>query len=286
MLKSALRMAAMNKCAACGFESDNFPDSICPQCGKKLPASAPSSPLILAFAFLQAALITGFLLAFHFPRPLIAFAAPASFIVTLLASRLRRAAPVAQPRMRRAQPSQPLAVRLIDLAIAFCGVTFVLCLLFGFVIFMNSRDAWQRMQGQPYHATTFQVTSVYYQKYYEATSRTLRAHVFASGIVEGKKEWMDLLPYLRTTPHDRYELEDLVPRGTVIPVYLFPSLSGQARVQLIGPIPPAEANYDQATWVLKHGLIALGILALFIFVLVLIRRACRPSAFRAHAAGA
>jgi hypothetical protein len=73
------------------------------------------------------------------------------------------------------------------------------------------------VQGQPYHATTFQLTRPYYQK--SAGMHGPDVAVYASGMVEGKKEWMNLL--LKRAPRDQAELNDSVPPGTVIPVCLF-----------------------------------------------------------------
>jgi hypothetical protein len=47
---------------------------------------------------------------------------------------------------------------LLDLTIAIVVLVFLSCLLFGFVAFINAHFDFRRVQGQPYHATTFQVT--------------------------------------------------------------------------------------------------------------------------------
>lgn len=111
----------------------------------------------------------------------------------------------------------------------------------------------------------------------------------ASGVVEGNKEWMNLFPYLNTKPRTQEELESMVPAGTVIPIYLFSDLKGTARVQLIGPLPPAEANHKQAMLVLNRALTMIAALAAAIFALVRIRRSSmerREQAFvQASAAG-
>src|SRR5580700_3991714 len=90
---------------------------------------------------------------------------------------------------------QPTSVILLNLTIAILGLAFLACLLFGFVTFINAHNAFKRVQGQPYHATTFQVTRPYYQK--SAGMHGPDVAVYASGIVEGNKEWMDLVPYLK-----------------------------------------------------------------------------------------
>jgi hypothetical protein len=169
----------------------------------------------------------------------------------------------------------------LNLAIAILGLAFLCCLLFGFVAFVNADIAIKRIQGQPYHATTFQVTRLYYQR--SAGMHGPDISVYASGMVEGEKEWMNLVPYLRRVPRDRFpqnqgEVNDLVPPGTVIPVYLFPNLKGQSRIEVIDVFPPGEASRRTKTWVLQRAPVALAVLGALIFLLVRIRRLCSSSA--------
>jgi hypothetical protein len=159
---------------------------------------------------------------------------------------------------------------LLDLTIAILGLAFVACLLFGFVTFLNAHIAFKRVQGQPYHATTFQVTRPYYQK--SAGMHGPYIQAYASGMVEGKKEWMNLFPYLKRFPRDQAELDDSVPPGTVIPVYLFPNLKGRSRIQVVDVLPPGEASRRTEMWVLRRAPMALALLGALIFLLIRIRR--------------
>jgi hypothetical protein len=168
--------------------------------------------------------------------------------------------------------SRPMSVTLLDLTIAILGLAFLACLLFGFVTFINSHNAFKRVQGQPYHATTFQVTSPYYQKNAGMRGGGPHVMVYASGIVEGNKEWMNLLPYLKRVPRDQAELNDSVPPGTAIPVYLFPNLKGRSRIQVIDVLPPGEASRRTETWVLRRAPVALAVLGALFLLLVRIRR--------------
>ena len=163
-----------------------------------------------------------------------------------------------------------MSVIFVDLTIAILGLAFLACLLFGFVSFINAHNAFKRLQGKPYHATTFQVTRPYYQR--SAGMHGPDVAVYASGMVEGKKEWMNLLPYLKRAPRDQTELNDSVPPGTVIPVYLFPNLKGRSRIQEIDVLPPGEASRRTETWVLRRVTAALAVLGGLIFLLVRIRR--------------
>jgi hypothetical protein len=164
----------------------------------------------------------------------------------------------------------PVSVLLLNLTIAILGLAFLCCLLFGFITFINAHNAFKRVQGQPYHATTFQVARPYYQK--SAGMHGPYVSVYASGMVEGKKEWMDLLPYLKRVPRDQVELNDSVAPGTVIPVYLFPNLKGRSRIQVIDVLPPGEASRRTETWVLRRAPVALAVLGVLILLLVRIRR--------------
>jgi hypothetical protein len=166
--------------------------------------------------------------------------------------------------------SQPASRILLTLSIAILGLVFVCFLLFGLVIFANAYLAFKRVQGQPYHATTFQVIRPYYQKHPGMHGPDI--WVAASGMVEGKKEWMDLVPYLKRIPRDQGELNALVPPGTTIPVYLFPTLKGETRIHVIGDLPPAEASRRTETRVLTRAPLGLAVTGTLIFFLVRMRR--------------
>src|ERR1700733_4740626 len=172
--------------------------------------------------------------------------------------------------------AQPMSVILLDLTIAILGLAFLACLLFGLVTFINAHLAFKRVQGQPYHATTFQVTRPYYQE--SAGMHGPDVAVYASGMVEGKKEWMNLLPYLKPVPRGQAELNDSVPPGTVIPVYLFPNLKGQSRIHVIDVLPPGEASRRTETWVLRRAPAAIAVMAALILLLVRVRRFCASPA--------
>ena len=143
-----------------------------------------------------------------------------------------------------------MSVILLNLTIAILGLAFFACLLFSFVTFLNAHIASKRVQGQPYHATTFQVTRPYYQQ--SAGMHGPDIAVYASGMVEGKKEWMNLIPYLHRVPRGQAELNDSVPPGTVIPVYLFPNLKGQSRIQVIDVLPPGDIRRHAAQAISGH----------------------------------
>ena len=195
-------------------------------------------------------------------------------------------APRSSPRPLSSQTmsSQTPTVILLDLTIATLGLAFLACLLFGFVTFINAHDAFKRVQGQPYHATTFQVTRPYYQK--SAGMHGPDVAVYASGMVEDQKEWMNLLPYLKRVPRGQAELNDSVPPGTVIPVYLFPNLKGRSRIQVIDVLPPGEAGRRTETWVLRRAPAALALLSALIFLSLRLRRFCCLGRDQAMTAGA
>lgn len=173
-------------------------------------------------------------------------------------------------------PKAPLTpgIWLLNMMITICGTLLVFASIFVFTSYMNSSSREQLYEGAPYHATTFRVTSVQYSRSVSPqidgpTSSETTAS--AIGIVEGQKESMDLLPYLNRIPRDRYELMELVPEGTVISVYLFPTLSGQNRIQLIGAVPTAEAYQRQATWVSNRALPVVGVMGVLTALLILAR---------------
>jgi hypothetical protein len=172
------------------------------------------------------------------------------------------------PRSPQPVPSRPILFRVVSLGIAVSFLGCVCFLLFGFVIFMNSWNDWHRYQGQPYHVTTFQVTCVYYQK------QSKSVDMYASGMVDGQREWMSLLPYLRIRPRNEAELDERIPAGTSIPIYLFPELKGRSRVRVYEDTPPADAYHRTAINAVNYGLMGLAISAAVLFILNRVRRLC------------
>jgi hypothetical protein len=58
----------------------------------------------------------------------------------------------------------------------------------------------------------------------------------------------------------------------VIPVYLFPNLKGQSRIQVIDILPPGEASRRTETRVLRRAPAILALLGALILLLVRLRR--------------
>jgi len=178
-------------------------------------------------------------------------------------------------------PKPPLTagILLLNWMLAICATLFVLTSLGWFVFYMNSSSRADLYQGAPYHATTFRVISVQY------SPPTVGADGMAStgpiatavGIVEGQREAMDLLPYV--FPRDRDELMERVPQGTVIPVYLFPTLSGVNRIQLMRG-PPALKYQRQADWATNRALPVVAFIGLVTVLLSLARYSLWRSAQR------
>lgn len=170
------------------------------------------------------------------------------------------------------KPPITIGIRLLDLMLAVCGALFVLAVMFLLSRYMNSSSRAELYGRAPYHATTFRVTSVQYEQRIisgidGATSSQPIA--FAIGIVEGQRESMDLLPYI--IPRDQQALMKMFPEGTVIPVYLFPTLRGQNRIQRIGAVPTAEKYQRQVTWTTNRALSAVGMIGILTVLLSLAR---------------
>lgn len=228
---------------------------------------APRGAKIWIGALFQFAIATVFMVVFGFPKIMIALFGIVLLIAMAL-SALVKARTVAGPRVPPRPVTRPTLFRVLSFGIALCSVVFFSILLFGFVSFMNSWTRWHRYEGQRYHRSEFQVTRAYWQKSGRGFS------VYASGIVDSNREWMSLTPYLHDTPRSQAELDDLVPTGTSIPIYLFPDLKGRARVQALEDAPPAEASRRTAMNTLNYGLPGLAVTAGIILVLSRLRRSC------------
>jgi hypothetical protein len=260
-------MEFARKCPNCGLDLTEAQGSLCPGCAQRF---APTLRWrIWLGALIQFGILGALILFLRLPRFLIVLFALFGLFAILLGSVLSRKATSARPMARRPVPSSGLFT-ILSLAIALCGLVFVCFLLFGFVAFINSWNSWHRYQGQPFHRAEFVVEQDYYQPY------SKHADLYASGTVEGHREWMDLVPYLHSQnlyrrPHGRDELELLVPPGTSIPIYFFPSLKSRSRVRLYSAMSPAEEYHRAAIKALDYGLCGMGVSALAIFLLIRIR---------------
>lgn len=158
-------------------------------------------------------------------------------------------------------------ILLIDWMIGICGTLLVLTSVGWFALYMNSSSRTELYEGAPYHATTFRVMSVQYTPVTVGIDGA-SSGPFASavGIVEGQRETMDLLPYVY--PRDRLELMQRFPEGTVISVYMFPTLRGVNRIQRVG-LPPAEKYQLQATWASNRALPVVAGIGMLTALLVL-----------------
>lgn len=258
-------MAFVRSCPQCGLALTDLFAAQCPACGAVIVA--PPRVQIWIVALVQIALSTIFMLVFGFPKVMIVIFGTLIVIATAFAARLKL-----KPVPARVVPrpvSNPVLFKILSIAIALCTLAVVCILLFGFVMFMDSWDRWHRYEGQPRHRTEFQVVRAYYQPHSKGG-----ADVYASGMVDGQKEWMSLFQFLHYQPKDQAELDSRVPAGTTIPVYLFPGLKGRTRVQVYTTIPPDEASRRTAMNILSYGLFWLALTVGIIFVLSRLRRAC------------
>jgi hypothetical protein len=256
-------MAEVRKCVKCGRELSDTDAALCPACGARIVAGMGNRIWIVAL--IQLAFVTGFMFLFHFPKFMIVMFGIMVLMATAFSQRARMR-PRAQPAP---QPTAHLVLfRVLSVLIALCAFVFLAFLLLGSVMVANELMQWQQYRGKTYHRTEFEVTRSYYQK-------SGKGHdIYASGMVDGQREWMSLMPYLHTQPRSQEEVEERVPPGTVIRIYLFPQMKGRMRVRVDGGVPPADAYYQSAMTALKNSLLGLALTGLAIFVLSRIRRIC------------
>jgi hypothetical protein len=258
-------MEMARKCPKCGFDLSNATSPICPGCGT--PALALPRVGKWIGAAIQIALSTTFMLVFGFPKVMIVVFTTLIVLGTAL-STLVKPRPAGAPVLPQRAVSNPVLFKILSVAIALCAFAMVCILLFGFVSFINSWNRWHQYEGHPYQRTDFVVTKVYYQAHRGGP------YIYASGTVEGNKEWMSLRPYLNYVPRSQEELESGLAAGTVIPVYFFPDMKGRARVQILSDPPPAEASRRAAMRTLNSSLVGLAGTAGILFLLFLLRRSC------------
>ena len=242
----------------CGMTASAFPTSIAARSGRRFWIGA----------LVQLSIATIFMLVFGFPKFMIAIFGVMIVVGTAL-SAWAKTKPFAALSSPQLPIAHPVLFKVLSLTLALCFPALVASFLFGFVAFINNWNDWHRYQGQPYHVTTFQVTRAYFQKVGKGG-----IDAYASGTVDGDREWMNLRPYLQTVPRSQGELEARVPSGTSIPIYLFPELKGRLRVRVYSETPPAEAYHRTAMNAANYGLGGAALSAIVIFVLVRLRRMC------------
>ena len=287
-------MAFVMKCPKCGLDLTDTSGTNCPMCGtggapepalslpKGLAAFArpgnpsplvTSSSRIWIAALIQIALMTTFMLLFHFPRvmivPLVVFVLLGTAVSATMKARVRTVQAPAPPRPL----AHPVLFRIAAFATALCALAFISSLLFGFVIFMNSWNRWHQYEGQPYHQSEFEITQVYFHK---GSKGAIDA--YASGTVEGQKEWMNLIPYLHQIPRTEAQLDELVGPGITIPIFFFPELKGRARVQFDDGILPSDAAHRDTLNALKYGSLGAVLSVGMLFLLSRLRRLCYDDA--------
>ncbi len=260
-------MLLARKCAKCGMSVGDLAATACPVCGGNLTVST-SRPVVWIGAIVQFAVMSTFMLVFHFPKVMILFFGAFLLFGIVLSEVIKKKQIPARPAPQ-IQLSRPILYRVLSAFIALGSITCFAILLFGFVMFTNDWSRYQTYQGQPYHRADFVVMQTYFQRGSKGS-----VDVYASGMVEGHKEWMSLAPYLHARPHDIGELEEHVPPGTSIPIYLFPNLKGRMRVEVYSDTPIAERYHQGAMKVLNKAPLAFVLVGGILFLLIRLRRSC------------
>ncbi len=238
---------------------------MCPICGTRVDIRTGRN--IWIGAAIQLAILSTLMAVFRFPKMMIAIFGGVILIGTALSARMKTAAAARPPRAPQ-NFAHPMAARIVGIGIALCALAMFSILLFGFVMFLNSWNRWHEYQGQPFHRSDFVVRNVYYQRQSKSQS------FYASGTVEGQREWMSLQPYLHRMPRSQAEAETSVPTGTSIPIYFFPNMKGRARVQVYEDTPPAESSHQMAIKTLRDAFLFLTITGAAFFILTRLRGWC------------
>ena len=209
------------------------------------------------------------MLVFRFPKVMIVPFVSFILLGTAASAWMKTNARSLQPPGPQPPLAHPVLFRIVALGLLLSGLGAVSSLLFGFVIFMNSWNLWHQYEGQPYHQSEFQVEKVYFQR---GSKGSISA--YASGTVEGQKEWTDLIPYLHQRPRSQAQLDELVGSSDTIPILYFPHMKGRARVRFDDGVPPVEAGRRDAINALKYGSLGFALSAILIFLLNRVRRVC------------
>jgi hypothetical protein len=256
-------MSAPISCASCGYVFDPGVTRICPQCSR--PNDPIWQPWIGAIRVLG---IVGFLVVVGAPWQITVVAAALVAAYGLLRRNASKGPATREEVAEQDRNARsPNLLRVANMGVALSGALLFTSFLGSFVMFMNAREDAQHESVGTYHPSSFRVLQPYWQKGTTGT-RTVPGsptRAFARGLVEGKEEWMDLIPYLTFIPKDQETVARQVPVGTVLPVYYNQQLQGEYRVRLFGPVLPSEANRRTESLVAKYGILALLLTGLMLF---------------------
>jgi hypothetical protein len=261
-------MPLVRKCAKCGLDVADLSATACPICGANLTVSLAPKKFVWVAAAIQFAAVTIFMVLFRFPKVVIVFFGAFILVGTLISAWIKQR-PAAARRSQPIQLSRPILYRVLSVFIALGSIMFVSILLFGTVMFLNAWSRYQTYQGQPYHRADFVVVRTYFQRGSKGA-----VDAYASGTVDGQKEWMNLRPYLHFVPRNEDEVDENLPPGTSIPIYLIPGLKGRMRVELYSATPPGEGYHQTAMEVLSKAPLALLLTAGVLFVLIRSLKLC------------
>lgn len=259
-------MPFVRKCEKCGLDLTDPSASNCPVCGASLVK--PPGGKIWIVALFQMAMVATFMLVFHFPKPMIAAFLVFILIGTSLSAWFKKNPSAVRPASQR-PISQPVRFQILNLGLVLSAFAIIATLLFSFVIFLDAWNKWHLYAGLEHHEADFVVTRAYYQVHTRGS-----VDVYASGVVEGHREWMSLMSYLHTRPQSEEELDERVPVGTSIRIYFYPSLRGRSRVVFFTGVTPDEVNRRLAMKALNYGLMGIVICAALIFLLSRLRKSC------------
>lgn len=211
---------------------------------------------------------SAFVFIFRLPRFMI-WGFVAIGLIGGLTARFVKPTPTVSLPVRQKPVARPVLLGVTTAGIVLCSLALICIFFLGLPAFLNSWTEWHRFEAQPYHRADFEVTKVYYQRQRGGPD------LYASGVVEGNREWMSLRPYLAgSRPRSQEELEEFVPSGTIIPIYLFPGMKSRLRVRVLSEGLPAEPAHRMAIQVADYGLLGLALSGGLIFLLIRIRRMC------------
>jgi hypothetical protein len=133
-------MASIRKCPKCGLDLTHTSAQTCPTCGTKIVG--PQGAKVWVGALVQIAISTAFMLAFGFPRIMIAIFGGLILLAAAFSGRMKARTFTPPPK----PVSHPIRFRILSIGIGLGSIVLVSILLFGFVIFMNSWSRWHRYE--------------------------------------------------------------------------------------------------------------------------------------------
>ncbi len=150
---------------------------------------------------------------------------------------------------QESQARHPSLVPMANIGVLLTGALLLTGAMFSFVVFMSARERAARESVGRYRETMFCVGRAYWRRErpgYGGLRGSGSEIIRAQGTVEGRREFIDLMPLFTRGGQSQAAIDRLFPPGASIHVYYNPQATGDDRVRFWSWTPPSASAAREA----------------------------------------